>query len=65
VEAIAEEVLSGKRAMPRVQYTDLVPVQNRFGQSSEVAKAVVFLVSDDSAYVTGQSIVVDGGYTTR
>jgi len=65
VEAIAEDFLSGKRAMPKVQYTDLVPIQNRFGQSIEVAKAVVFLASDDSAYITGQSIVVDGGYTTR
>lgn len=34
---------------------------NRFGLPSEVAKAAAFLVSDDASYITGQSIVVDGG----
>ncbi len=33
----------------------------RFGSAEEVANAAAFLVSDASAYITGQSIVVDGG----
>lgn len=33
----------------------------RLGLPQEVAHAVVFLASDDAAYITGQSIVVDGG----
>lgn len=33
----------------------------RMGEPEEVAKAVVFLASDDAAYITGQVIVVDGG----
>jgi 3-oxoacyl-[acyl-carrier protein] reductase len=33
----------------------------RFGSAEEVAHAAAFLVSDASAYITGQSIVVDGG----
>lgn len=34
----------------------------RFGQPEEVAHAVVFLASDQAAYVTGQRIAVAGGY---
>ena len=33
----------------------------RLGTPADVAKAVLFLASDDAAYITGQSIVVDGG----
>lgn len=33
----------------------------RFGDVSEVAKAVTFLCSEDSSYITGQVITVDGG----
>ncbi|MCU1308936.1 MAG: Oxidoreductase [Candidatus Angelobacter sp.] len=34
----------------------------RFGTPEEVAKAVVFLASDDSSYVTGAELFVDGGF---
>lgn len=35
----------------------------RFGTGEEVAKAVLFLSSDDAGYVVGESITVDGGLT--
>ncbi|CAN5157466.1 SDR family oxidoreductase [soil metagenome] len=36
----------------------------RFGAPSEVAKAVVFLASDESAFTVGAELVVDGGMST-
>ena len=33
----------------------------RLGQTEDIANAVAFLVSDEASYITGQTIMVDGG----
>ncbi len=43
-------------------YKNKVPL-NRLANQSDIKGPAVFLASDASAYVTGESIVIDGGYT--
>ncbi len=40
-------------------------VQNRFGRPEELATAVVYLASDASTFMTGEEMVIDGGFTLR
>ncbi|WP_341963926.1 SDR family oxidoreductase [Pseudomonas sp. RC10] len=42
------------------RYLSTVPV-GRFGQADEIAAAIAFLLSEDSGFITGQSLFVDGG----
>jgi NAD(P)-dependent dehydrogenase (short-subunit alcohol dehydrogenase family) len=44
------------------QWEDGVPLK-RIGEPRDLAGAVVYLASEASAYMTGQTLVVDGGFT--
>jgi NAD(P)-dependent dehydrogenase (short-subunit alcohol dehydrogenase family) len=37
----------------------------RLGTPAEIAAAIVFLASDESSYMTGSEITIDGGYTAQ
>lgn len=41
-------------------YMEQIPLK-RFAQDYEIADAVIFLLSDASNYITGQSLIIDGG----
>lgn len=52
-----EDALSPRRRDLMAQY---VPAK-RWGEPAEIAHAVVYLASEEAGYVTGQTIIVDGG----
>jgi NAD(P)-dependent dehydrogenase (short-subunit alcohol dehydrogenase family) len=37
----------------------------RFGQPEDIAPAILYLASDESSWVTGTSLMIDGGYTAQ
>ncbi|WP_193199849.1 SDR family oxidoreductase [Nostoc sp. MG11] len=45
-------------------YASMVPM-GRMGQAAEMAQVVVFLCSDAASYITGQPLVIDGGFTAN
>jgi len=55
---------SGWTSDPRIRAWDAIRTPlPRVGQPEDVAGAVAFLVSDDAAWITGQTLVVDGGFS--
>ncbi len=47
------------------EFAPALSLFGRFGQSEEVAEANVWLCSDAASYITGASLMVDAGYTSR
>lgn len=66
VNAISPGYFPQKRGVERPDYMAEVKKRipmRRIGNPAEVAGAVVFLASDAASYITGQNIVIDGGYS--
>ena len=59
-EMVAGGIKDGR--LSEAALTARIP-QQRLAEPSEIAKVVKFLMSADSSYITGQTIVVDGGIT--
>ena len=57
-EPLASAEAAGQR---KIMISDETPL-GRFGTPDEIAKAVVFLASDDSSYITGTELFADGGF---
>ena len=56
--------LSKENELWHPTWKEMTPL-NRMGEADEVASAALFLCSPASSYITGEILVVDGGYTTR
>ena len=50
----------GEKSMKEISSS--IPLK-RLGDSDEIAKLVLFLTSDQNTYITGENIIIDGGYT--
>jgi len=48
----------------KTHFENNIPI-GRIGFANEIATTVAFLCSDSSSYITGQTLVVDGGMTTQ
>ena len=42
-----------------------IPIENRFAEPSEVAEVVLFLCTEGANYITGENILITGGYSMR
>ncbi|WP_256761097.1 SDR family NAD(P)-dependent oxidoreductase [Cohnella sp. WQ 127256] len=57
-------LLAGRNEAITQHLVGLHPM-GRLGKPEEVAKAVLFLASEDASFITGTTLLVDGGYTAQ
>jgi NAD(P)-dependent dehydrogenase (short-subunit alcohol dehydrogenase family) len=65
--AWVETELSPFKTMSKEQKDEVLKMHpiGRIGQSEDIARAIIYLASDESSWVTGTSLIIDGGYTAQ
>ena len=63
-EAMEKSFVDAPDPQGRRQFLEMTTPLKRIAQTSEIAEVVEFLISPRSSYLTGQSICVDGGWTS-
>ncbi|MEQ9146431.1 MAG: glucose 1-dehydrogenase [Parvibaculaceae bacterium] len=65
--AVENGVVAGRMgsANEAIELLTMLHPIGRLGVPKDIANAILFLASDESAFMTGSELVVDGGYTTR
>ena len=61
---MADQMVAGGQGEALKAMVEAVPM-GRYGRAEEIADAVLWLTSEASSYMTGQSISIDGGLTMR
>jgi NAD(P)-dependent dehydrogenase (short-subunit alcohol dehydrogenase family) len=59
---LSELLVSTETGQQRLKMISNTVPLGRLGTPDEIARAVVFLASDDSSYITGTELFVDGGF---
>ncbi|KAE8373985.1 hypothetical protein BDV26DRAFT_300609 [Aspergillus bertholletiae] len=63
-QALAKRYAPGGNEQEYMKMRDAQVPMGRMGDAWDVAHAVLFLVSDEARYITGQELIVDGGITS-
>ncbi len=65
VKNILADMSDGMRQKMLQRFRRTIPLGGKLGEPQDIANACLFLASDESKYVTGAELVVDGGFTAQ
>ncbi len=63
VENLGKQFPEGPEVLHK--HLDSLPPLGHIGEPDDIAYGILFLASDESKFMTGSELVIDGGYTTR